>query len=198
MNYKAIGELVEKARQQDGAAAEELYTLLSKSLYYYALRMLNNSEDAMDALQETWISFYSNIHNIKKADATVAYLKRTMHNHCLKILRKGGNFVSYEDSDDLDLEYGYGEQEDFLPEGFVLNRERDQKLSELVSRLPEAQRSVVILHYYDQLSAREIADILSVAEAAVYNRLSRARGAMRQWCNELLESEVSEKCHQMN
>lgn len=179
MNHTEIGELIAKIRNQDQVAAEKLYFLLAKNLYYYAYKLLGNQEDASDAVQEAWLSFYRKLNSLQNPTAAMAYLKRTLHNHCMDVLRKSSGVLIAEDSE-LELEESEELDEEFLPEHFALNQERQKEIADMVSLLPETQRAVVILYYFDQISTKEISAILEIDESAVYNRLTRARKTLRQ------------------
>jgi len=56
-------------------------------LYAIALRMLGHGEDAKDAVQETFIKAYTNLHTLKDKAALVGWLKSIISNHCLMELR---------------------------------------------------------------------------------------------------------------
>lgn len=76
------------------------------------------------------------------------------------------------------------------PASELLRKERAQAVQRAIQKLPEDQRTSLILQEYENLTVREIAAIQKSSEKAVENRLGRARKALREQLGRLLSAEV--------
>ena len=144
---------------------EELIELHQKSLYAAAFSVCRNIDDANDAVQDTFIQYYTSKKQFHDGEHLKAWLLRVAINRAKDI---SGSFwkrnrISIEDcTNELPCE----------------NRE-EHALFEEVMKLPEKYREVIHLYYYEDLSAKEIARILRITEGSVKMRLSRGRSFLR-------------------
>ncbi|MGM9537437.1 MAG: RNA polymerase sigma factor [Candidatus Onthomonas sp.] len=144
------------------------------SLYSVAISILKNDADAQDAIQEAVLLAYQNLGSLRRAEAFKPWLLQILTRTCY---RMAGRRLDYVDIELL-------EQQLAQPQ-----RDVDQKMTlwDAVQRLSLGYRTVVVLYYYEQLSVKEIATILSLSEDAVKKRLSRARKELKA----MLTEEVS-------
>ena len=144
---------------------EELIELHQKSLYAAAFSVCRNIDDANDAVQDTFIQYYTSKKQFHDGEHRKAWLLRVAINRAKDI---SGSFwkrnrISIEDCMN---ELPFEDQE-------------EHALFEEVMKLPEKYREVIHLYYYEDLSAREIARILRITEGSVKMRLSRGRSFLR-------------------
>ena len=144
---------------------EELIELHQKSLYAAAFSVCRNIDDANDAVQDTFIQYYTSKKQFHNGEHLKAWLLRVAINRAKDI---SGSFwkrnrISIEDCMN---ELPFEDQE-------------EHALFEEVMKLPEKYREVIHLYYYEDLSAREIARILRITEGSVKMRLSRGRSFLR-------------------
>ena len=83
-----ISFLVKKAKDRDITAFSELYSLYSEDLYRFALYMLNNKEDAEDAVQETVITAFKSVGNLRDDSLFKSWLFKILSNQCKSQLKK--------------------------------------------------------------------------------------------------------------
>lgn len=144
---------------------EELIELHQKSLYAAAFSVCRNIDDANDAVQDTFIQYYTSKKQFHDGEHLKAWLLRVAINRAKDI---SGSFwkrnrISIEDCmNELPFEL-----------------QEEHALFEEVMKLPEKYREVIHLYYYEDLSAREIARILRITEGSVKMRLSRGRSFLR-------------------
>lgn len=131
-------------------------------LYRTAYVLLGNPHDVQDALQETLLRYLEKSPAFVSQDHEKAWLLRVTTNCCRDCLRFRRRH-SYIDADPL-LEY--------------LPAQEKQHLQELYA-LPAKWKTVLILHYFEGYSVKEIGKILGLSESAVKKRLQRAREALR-------------------
>jgi len=180
MKHERLAYLVECAKQGDENAFGEIYKEFSKSVYYTGLQATKNEEDAQDVVQETMLKLYMGLESISKPKALAAYVSRVAYNRCMDIINQKAP-TQQCNSEDIEVELMNIQEENIahLPTEYWEQQEQRAYVIGLIDELSDAQRIVVMLYYYNQFTAREIAEMLELNEAAVENRLKRARAALR-------------------
>lgn len=167
-----ITKLVAKAAAGDSDAFITLVKQLEKPLHHMAKSILHKDEDVADALQETILKAYKALPSLREPKFFKTWMFRILINECNNIIAKRPSAVVYEEvpppiasgADD------YGKVE----------------LREAVDRLDESQRIAVILHYFQDLPLRQVAQVLDISESAVKMRLLRAREALQKTLPKLI------------
>lgn len=144
---------------------EALIERYQRSLYAAAFNICRNSEDANDAVQDTFIQYYTSGKEFRDEEHLKAWLLRVAVNRAKDITRSfwRRNKISIEE---------YAEEIPF-------ENQEDRELFEAVMKLPEKYRDVIHLYYYEELSVKEIAGILGASQGSVKMRLSRGRSFLR-------------------
>lgn len=131
-------------------------------LYRTAYLLLGNPHDVQDALQETLLRYLEKAPAFTSQDHEKAWLLRVTANCCKDCLRFRKRHAY------LDLE----------PLVECLPAQEHRHLQEVYA-LPAKWKTVLILHYFEGYSLKEIGEILNLSESAVKKRLQRAREALR-------------------
>lgn len=131
------------------------------TVYRIALNYFRNTYDAEDILQEVLLKFYTSRKKFDGEDHIRNWLIRVTINLCKNTLR-----VPWRKRD-VAL--------DELADSMSFEHEEESEVFEVVMELPEKNRIVLYLYYYEDYSVKEIADMLKLKETAVTSRLSRAR-----------------------
>ena len=134
-------------------------------MYRLAMSILCNEDDAADAAQEAILTAFQKLSSLRDRERFQPWLLRILTHQCYAILRQRRRLLPYET---------LAEQE------APAVSEQSQDLWQAVCDLSEQLRSVVVLYYYEGFSAREVGEILSISEANVKTRLSRARKRLRE------------------
>lgn len=164
--------LMQAIRAGDSKAYNSAVRQHIKPLSHYAFRMLGNSKDTEDIVQETLLRLWTHADSWKPNKAGVStWLHRIAHNLCIDYLRKDKSNVSSELSEDLES----GDRPAQVPE----HEERLAALRGALDTLPERQRSAIILSHYQGFSNREIAEVMGVSVDALESILARARRGLR-------------------
>ena len=133
-------------------------------MYKTAIVILKNEDDAYDALQEALIKMYKNITKLENREAFNYWSKRIIVNCCYDIISKNQKVVNITSK---------------LTENFEETREDiydcEDELVKILDKLEADLRLTAILYYYDDLSIKEIGEMLSIPVGTVKSRLSRAR-----------------------
>ena len=181
-------ELVYGLRNGDEFAFKELVLLFQDRVFNTSLGLLQHSVDAEDIAQEVFIQVYRSIHQFKEEAKLSTWIYKITVTKCLDHLRskkrkKRFGFVSSLFGPDNKPVY---EPEAFDHPGVQLDRKEDAALLfKLVDQLPENQRTAFILNKVEELSYKQIADILNTSEPAVDSLLQRAKQNLRKKINEL-------------
>jgi len=167
--------LVERCRQGDLAAFEELYRAHAGKLFSVACRMLGNPTDAEDLLQEIFLSAHRKLDGFRGESALGTWLYRLATNHCLDYLRSRAARTD-QLTDVLDDEPGlYLAGSRGLAEQTVMKMD----LERAMARLPEGCRAAFVLHDVQGLEHREVADVLGIAEGTSKSQVHKARLRLR-------------------
>jgi RNA polymerase sigma-70 factor (ECF subfamily) len=175
--------LLARAAGGDGDAFTLLVERHQDRLVGLCARWLGEREEARDAAQEIFLKVFRHAAKAEPRGQFFTWLYRIAINHCLNRLRRRKivRFLSLGGMGG-DREASAGapvaafEPVDGAPdaETALLARERWRRTREVLDRLPENQRVVVLLARFEGLSGREIAETLGISEGAVESRLVRA------------------------
>lgn len=132
-------------------------------LYRLAMGLLQNRQDAEDAIQEALCSAYEKLDKLRERDKFRPWLMKILTNTAYDILRRRRPTVALE------------EVEPWAEEPF----EDRLHLWHAVQKLPEDYRAVVILFYYEDMEIRQIGEAMGIGEGTVKTRLFRARQRLK-------------------
>ncbi|MBN1668480.1 MAG: sigma-70 family RNA polymerase sigma factor [Anaerolineales bacterium] len=168
----------------DRAEFARLVEAHSAKIYRLGLKMLHNTQDAEDLLQETFIKAYHALSDFEGRSSLSTWLYRIASNEALMQLRRKRPVTVSIDTpiDPADETPAPRQIIDWccLPESELMSAEARQHLDWSVQQLPETLRVVFLLRDIEGLSTRETAEVLDLSEAAVKTRLSRARMQLRE------------------
>lgn len=144
-----------------------IYNKYKKPLYYYVLKMVNDTMLAEDIIQNVFLSLYENIESIKKKNSVSFWLFKNARNKVYMHYRSNSVRKMTEldeelaDSEDIEKSYERQELKDII--------------SEELNNLSDAQKEIFILREYSELSYKELASLLDIDENNVKARLFKAR-----------------------
>lgn len=151
-------------------SVDEAFQKYADRVFSAAFSVCRNRADADDAVQDTFVKYYSLGKDFESEEHIRAWLIRAAVNRAKDI---AGSFwrrnkVAWED------------QMEELP----FEAPEDKELFEAVMRLPEKYRVVIHLFYYEEYAVREIAEILRLREGTVKSQLSRGRMLLKDMLKE--------------
>jgi RNA polymerase sigma factor (sigma-70 family) len=167
-------ELVERCKQGDSRSFAELYRKYSKAMYNTSLRIVNNTGDAEDVVQEAFTDAFRSLEDFHYKSTFGAWLKRIVINKSINCLRK-------RKMDMIDIEktnIGHLPEEDTTDEQEIQMKVEDIKKA--VGLLPNGYRTVLTLYLFEGYDQEEIAEILQVSHATVRTQYMRAKQKLVQ------------------
>jgi RNA polymerase sigma factor (sigma-70 family) len=162
-------ELVEKCKQGNRKSYAEIYQKYAKAMYNTSLRIVNNTGDAEDILQDAFVDAFASLDTFQYRSTFGAWLKKIVINKSINHLRK-------KKMELIDIDKtAVGE----LPQDETLD-EKDiqfkvEEIKKAVKLLPNGYRTVLTLYLFEGYDHEEIAEILRVSHATVRTQYMRAK-----------------------
>ncbi|MGI6365306.1 MAG: RNA polymerase sigma factor [Bacillota bacterium] len=154
-----VRKQVALAKAGDKTALLDLIMAREQEFYGLSFVYMRNEQDAADALQDMIVILFSRIHTLKKDSSFYAWAKQILVRCCLTKLREKKRWQP--------IPPGHEEAKEY-------HAEVGLDLLEAVHQLPEAQRDVVLLFYYNDRTFEEISEILQCPVGTVKSRLHQA------------------------
>ena len=154
--------LIERARNNDYRAYEELYRLHIGRVFALCVRLLNDQDLAEDMAQEAFIQAWKNLARFRGDSAFGSWLYRITTNTVLGYLRKEKHFRNNLDIDDIELEHRETQDEQI-------------GLECAIATLPDGARTVFILYSLEGYTHEEISKLIRIAPGSSKAQLHRAR-----------------------
>ncbi|MFD1630294.1 RNA polymerase sigma factor [Pseudopedobacter beijingensis] len=185
-NAKNDYHLVLSAREGSQKAYAELMHRYKDSIYFMVLKMVNNKDDAMDLTVSTFAKAFENLEKYKPDFAFSTWLFRIATNSSIDFIRKKRIVTTSIDNvgtDEGEDQVFHIKSEDLNPEESSIRKQQAEQLKDIVSRLPDRYRTLVVLRYFDELSYEEISEHLMLPLGTVKAQLFRARDLLSNILN---------------
>jgi len=171
-----------------------LYTENRSSLIAQARRILRSDADAAEVVQDAFLKFILAAPELDTADRAMAYLRTTVNNLCLNVIRATGsrpNLVAI-DSDATQERLAELAAQSHIPMDSTLAAAEDASIiREALSRLSESQRTALVMWEVEGRSAKEIAKAIGTSEKNVRHVVQRARASFVRVLSEWIVDEKS-------
>jgi RNA polymerase sigma factor (sigma-70 family) len=173
-------DIIDRCLAGNRLAQYELYKLYCKSMYNVSYRILKNSGDAEDVLQEAFVSVFKNLYRYEGTATFGVWLKRIVINKSLNLLKKCQPDLLITES--LPDVIDNASEDDNNVDSFTVDR-----VKRAIELLPDGYRMVFSLYLLEGYDHGEIADILGISESTSKSQFNRSKKKLR----EILEQEVS-------
>ena len=164
--------LVIRSQQGEKEAFELLVELWQKPLITFAIRYIEQETEALDAVQETWISVIKKLNKLQDPDLFVSWLFRILTNKCIDRIRKKQNVEKLINNVNPKSET-------------LTSKNENEDLEQAIQKLSDEHKSIIILRFAQGLQVGQIASILNIAEGTVKSRLHRAITRLRENLGEI-------------
>lgn len=159
-----------RCQSGEPGAFDDLVAAMERPLFYYALKLTRGQDVACDILQETWLRAFRGIRRLKDPERLRAWLYKLVHGIYVDTVRHEAARVRAEE------EHG-AQTEEASDEAFPSGNSTAIHLA--LDHLEPLQREVLVLHFLEEFSIADIAQIVDCAEGTVKSRLHYAKKAMK-------------------
>jgi RNA polymerase sigma-70 factor (ECF subfamily) len=170
-----VAELVRAAARRDARGARAFVELIRRfepSVLAVALAICGRGDEAGEIAQEAFLRAWKHLAGLKQPERFAAWIMEIARNAALDLLRQRPR-SAVEPGPEI-VDHGVAE-----PAEKIEAIERKQRLRAALAELDDLSRQIVMLRYFQDLSSREIGQMLDLSPAAVDMRLSRARQMLR-------------------
>ncbi|MCM3675938.1 RNA polymerase sigma factor SigW [Peribacillus simplex] len=178
-----IKERINQVLKGDHNAFGGIVEIYKDKVFQICFRMLGNRQEAEDLAQEAFVRAYVNIRSFNIQMKFSTWLYRIATNLCIDRLRKKKPDY-YLDAEVAGTEglnmYSQIASDIAKPEEEVESLELQETIQVEIMKLPEKYRSVIVLKYIEELSLKEISEILDLPVGTVKTRIHRGREALRK------------------
>ncbi len=176
-------QLIQKAKKGDTNSFESLILGCQSKAFNIAIRYLKNEQDALDALQESFIKIFRYLNTFKEDCRFDTWVYRIVVNTCNDMLRKKSrrkntdSIFKTEDEKETIIEIP---DSSGSPEVVFAEKEKSEYIVSCLEKLNQDQKEIIILRDIQGFSYDEISEILECSVGTVKSRISRSRLRLRE------------------
>ena len=160
-----------RCQSGEAGAFEDLIEVMERPLLYYAASLTGDSDSALDVLQEVWIRVSRGIRKLKDPGSLRSWLYSITHGIAVDRIRKN---YSREQAEKVQFEeFQEAEEPSFAAEDAAA-------IHQALSEIGLKHREVMVLHFLEDLSMAEIAEVVGCSEGTVKSRIHYAKRAMKE------------------
>ena len=161
---------------------EQMAMPLFDQLYNFAHWLAGDRADAEDLVQETFAKALKGFRSFEEGTNLRAWMYRILRNTFLTSRTGLAATATSSLEDEEDVEWRTAEEA--TPESLLMRRQDHAMVVETLARMPVAHREILLLCEIEEMSYREIAQVMGIPAGTVMSRVSRARGLMRRMLTE--------------
>lgn len=172
-----ISHLVEKIKKGDNKSFEKLYELTEREVWFTCISFLKNETTAQDIMQETYITAFLKIQSLEKSSQIRSWLNRIAVNKCKNYLKGKGEIQL---DDEIFENQAIVDERISIPEEYISDKaKREIILSIMQEVLSDVQYQTVVMHYFNEMTVDEIAEVFECSRGTVLSRLNYSRAKMK-------------------
>ena len=173
-------QVVTRVLAGETALFEILMRRYNQRLYRAARAILRDENEAEDVMQQAYVNAYGHLGQFDGRSKFSTWLTRIAVHEALARARRRGRYMTMDPENPPSIEFPAALAAPPDPERLAMARELGALMESAIDRLPDGTREVFVLRQLEGMRTDEVAETLSVSEAVVKTRLSRARGALRR------------------
>ena len=191
-HFMNISHLVEKIKKGDNKSFEKLYKLTEREVWFTCISFLKNETTAQDIMQETYITAFLKIQSLEKSSQIRSWLNRIAVNKCKNYLKGKGEIQL---DDEIFENQAIVDERMSIPEEYISDKaKREIILSIMQEVLSDVQYQTVIMHYFNEMTVDEIAEVFECSRGTVLSRLNYSRAKMKTAIEDY-ENKSGDKLH---
>ncbi|MDF2820006.1 MAG: polymerase [Clostridiales bacterium] len=168
MDSDQIEDILEIVRNGNKQEYSKIVVNFQKQLFYYVFCIVNNTQDAEDILQETFVIAFNKLNQYRRHTSFSAWLYRIAKNLSLDTLKKRKKIIPYERD----------EMENMIENcslTVTTNEGYDEKVSEVLKRLTFDEKNILLLRIHQEKTYEEIALIINKGQSTTRKQYERAK-----------------------
>ena len=182
-------ELINRILSGDDAAFEILIGRYQKSIHSLVWRNINDFHYAEEIMQDTFLTAYRKLPTLKNHNQFAGWIYAIANRLCIDWIRKQKHVIqSLEDTRLEEIEESSYVQHMIEQQEAERRDNYHQLVQKLLDKLPESERQVITCYYLEEMSTKEIGELMGVSVNTITSRLQRARKRL-QTDQELLDQE---------
>jgi RNA polymerase sigma-70 factor, ECF subfamily len=152
-------------------AFEDLIAAMERPLLYYAMSLTGNQDSALDVLQDVWLKVFRGIRRLKNPAALRPWLYAIAHGIAVDRIRR--NYSRREAEEGQLRDFQEAEEPSFADEDAAA-------IHAALEKIAIKHREVIVLHFLEDLSLAEIAQVVGCSEGTIKSRLHYAKRALKE------------------
>ena len=182
---------VQKLKDGDFSNSNAVYELSEKYIYKIINDILKNHHTTEDLMQEAYIQIYNKIGTLQEVKAFYVWAGRISTNLTLRYIQKNSKEVlataDEEGDNDFIFDTASEDNEKFIPESVLVDREKQRLIAEIIDKLSTEQKICIQYFYYEEMSVNQIAEAMGCSTGTIKSRLNYARKSIKEAVVELDE-----------
>jgi RNA polymerase sigma-70 factor, ECF subfamily len=185
-------QLMLRFQRGEVEAFQQLFQKFAPSVINFAAHFLNNRARAEEIAQEVFLQVYRWQTRYEAKAKFSTWLFKIAHNHCLNEVRKGEYRVSiesigpHEDADGDTRERQLPDTRSSKGEDMLAAKQAARRIEQILQRVPETQRTALMLSRLEGMSYQEVAEVLGVTEKAVKSLVFRATQSLKDGLKDMV------------
>ena len=182
VNKYSEQELWEQFLQGDEVAYNQILNQYSEKMFNYGYRLCLDEDLVKDCIQDIFLRLWNNRSTISPTDSITWYLLKCTKTSVLRERKKWFN------NEELENDYFFNVEFD-IETKLITDSETQMlgsKIKSLINQLPNRQKEILYLRFYDNLTLQEISELLEINPQSVYNLLQKAYKSFRSEWSPLL------------
>jgi RNA polymerase sigma-70 factor (ECF subfamily) len=175
---------VQEARAGKSEAWDRLFQRYQLPLYVYVFELVHNEQESLDIVQETFINAARHIDRLREDAKFGSWLFGIAHQKCIHHWREQSRRNVFTEPEPIDVSETEFQSEEKNPGEWLLEKEQEELFLRLLDQLGPPHRSVLLLHFMEEFSLEQIAEITGAQIGTVKSRMHYAKRALRKLLEE--------------
>lgn len=178
-----LQKAVESYKGGNGEAFEQVYNLSHRYLYVCIRHIVKDDEAAVDMLQETYLEISRSIGQLNSTEDFLNWAAVIAKRKCYAYMNKSDKYVIFgtgKDEEEQDIIESVADNEAFIPESIMQDKEKSRLIMEIIDGLSDMQRLCVIAYFYNEQTQEEIAEELGIPVNTVKSHINRAKVKIKE------------------
>jgi RNA polymerase sigma-70 factor, ECF subfamily len=171
---------VQQARAGEPAAWNGLFQRYQLPLYTYAYELVRHEQDSLDIVQETFINAIRHLGSLRDDEKFGSWLFGIAHQKCIQHWRKQSRRTMFQEQDAAEFAEADFPSGENSPDEWLVRKEQEEAFLVLLEQLEPPHRSVLLLHWIEEFTLEQIAEVTGTQLGTVKSRMHYAKRALKK------------------